>query len=228
LAKPIKKTRQRTGRPATQAPGPVPAPSKRRGRPPGKGVSRQHILDIATKMFADQGYAALSIRDIAAAAKLNIPSIYHFFGGKENLYRSCCNAAFASISATLSASLVAVPKPKARIKNFAVTLCEVLLEKRDFRRLLLQEIIMRDESRHFEELSTNFFLPEFRMLMGEIAALEGKRNAAEQAFSVYALTFGLILLRRTFAVAGADQTAKFSKVLLAERVLNIVLPRHDW
>jgi TetR/AcrR family transcriptional regulator len=179
-------------------------------------------------MFADRGYAALSMRDIAAAAGLNMPSIYHFFGGKENLYRSCCNAAFASISGALGASLKAPASPKARIKDFAVTLCQVLLENRDFRRLLLQEIIMRDESRHFEELSTNFFLPEFRALVDEIAALDGKGDAAEQAFSVYALTFGLILLRRTFAVAGADGTSAFSPPRLAERVLDIVLPRHRW
>jgi AcrR family transcriptional regulator len=204
------------------------APPKRIGRPRGQGVSQQRILAIATKMFADRGYAALSIRDIAAASQLNIPSIYHFFGGKENLYRSCCTAAFASVSAKLGESLVSAPGPRARIKAFAVMLCEVLLENREFRRLLLQEIIMRDESRHFEELSTNFFLPEFRALVGEIAALEGERDAAEQAFSVYALTFGLILLRRTFAVAGVDQAAASSPVSLAERVLGIVLPRQKW
>jgi TetR/AcrR family transcriptional regulator len=205
-----------------------PAPSKPIGRPRGKGASKQRILAIATKLFADRGYAALSMRDIAAASQLNLPSIYHFFGGKENLYRSCCTSAFASISAQLGASLVAVSGPKARIKNFAVSLCEVLLENRDFRRLLLQEIIMRDESRHLEELSTNFFLPEFRTLVGEIAALEGTKDAAEHAFSVYALTFGLILLRRTFEVAGVDRAAAASPVRLAERVLGIVLPRQKW
>ena len=166
----MKQAGKRRNSPAEAA---APARAKRKGRPPGKGLSQQRILDIATRMFADQGYAALSIRDIAAASRLNIPSIYHFFGGKENLYRRCCNAAFASISATLGASLVSAPEPKARIKNFTVSLCEVLLENREFRRLLMQEIIMRDESRHFEEISTNFFLPEFHALVGEITALEG-------------------------------------------------------
>ncbi len=87
---------------------------------------------------------------------------------------------------------------------------------------------MRDESRHFDELSMNFFLPEFRMLVSEIAALEGKQDAAEHAFSIYALTFGLVLLRRTFEVAVVDQTAASSPVRLAERVLGVVLPRQQW
>jgi AcrR family transcriptional regulator len=203
-------------------------PSKPLGRPRGKGVSKQRILSIATKMFADRGYAALSIRDIAAASQLNIPSIYHFFGGKENLYYSCCTAAFSTIAAKLSASLASILGPKARIKHFTISLCEVLLENRDFRRLLLQEIIMRDESRHFDELSMNFFLPEFRMLVSEIAALESKQDAVEQAFSVYALTFGLVLLRQTFEVAVVDQAAASSPLHLAERVLGIVLPRQKW
>lgn len=198
------------------------------GRPRGTGASRDKILSIATRLFADRGYAALSIRDIAAATQLNIPSIYHFFGGKQNLYRSCCNAVFAGTSARLAASLASGPDPKTRIKNFEVELCQVLLENRDFRRLLLQEIIMRDESRHFEELSTNFFLPEFRALVREIAALEGEGDAAEHAFSIYALTFGLILLRQTFSVAGVDPTTATSPLELAERVLAAALPAQKW
>jgi AcrR family transcriptional regulator len=179
-------------------------------------------------LFADQGFAALSMRDIAGASQLNVPSIYHFFGGKENLYYSCCSAEFSAVAGKLNASLVSPPNPKARIRTFTVNLCEVLLESRDFRRLLLQEIIVRDGSRHFDELSTQFFLPEFRLLVGEIAALEGRKEAVEHAFSIYALTFGLILLRQTFEVAGVNKAKNSSPVRLAERVLGIALPKYKW
>jgi AcrR family transcriptional regulator len=203
-------------------------PAKTKGRPRGKGVSKQRILEIATKMFADQGFAALSMRDIAAASDLNVPSIYHFFEGKEHLYQSCCTREFAAVAATLRAHLQSAGGPKARIKGFTVGLCEALLESREWRRLLLQEIIMRDESRHFDALSTDYFLPEFRLLVEEIALLEGKRDAAEHALSIYALTFGLVLLRRTFEVAGVTQARSFSPARLAQRVLDNVLPAQSW
>jgi hypothetical protein len=103
-----------------------------------------------------------------------------------------------------------------------------LLTDRDFRRLLLQEIILRDESRHFEHISKNYFLPEFRLLTAEIAGLEGAADAADHAFSIYALTFGLVLLRRTFEVAGRARERASSPERLAERVLAIVLPRQRW
>ena len=193
-----------------------------------RGFSKEKILAIGTRLFAEQGYSALSIRDIAAACKVNIPSIYHFFGGKENLYDACCDAAFANSAAKLNSSLVAVTGAKARVRQFTITLSEILLENQDFRRLLLHEIIMRDESRHYDQLTTHFFVKEFRMLVNEIAELDGAAQASEHAFSIYALTFGLIILQRIAEVARVDASPALNFTQLAERVLSIVLPHQNW
>ncbi len=48
--------------------------------------SRQRILNVALNLFMTQGYAAVSTRQICAAAGVKQPSLYHHFGNKEGLY----------------------------------------------------------------------------------------------------------------------------------------------
>ncbi|KLU63382.1 HTH-type transcriptional repressor KstR2 [Peptococcaceae bacterium CEB3] len=46
----------------------------------------ENILDSAGKLFAEKGYKAVSITDIAADAAVSQTSIFNFFGTKENLF----------------------------------------------------------------------------------------------------------------------------------------------
>lgn len=63
----------------------------RRGRPRGEGrlgaQTRTTILDAAEQRFADLGYAATRLQDVAADAGKTAPAVAHFFGNKEALYR---------------------------------------------------------------------------------------------------------------------------------------------
>jgi AcrR family transcriptional regulator len=180
-------------------------------------------------MFAAEGYAAISIRDIANACKVNAPTIYHFFGDKEALFAECCAVIFASTARKLHASLISAGQPKARVKRFTVTLSRILMQNHDFRRLLQREILL-DERRQYGKLATHFFVEEFSMLVREIAELESLDfdSAKEQAFSIYALTFGLIQLRRTAEAGGVDKRSQSNPERLAQRVLSIVLPDQKW
>ena len=44
------------------------------------------LLGTAEKLFAEQGYAGTTIRQIAGAAKINSASVNYYFGSKEALY----------------------------------------------------------------------------------------------------------------------------------------------
>ena len=48
--------------------------------------TRQEILDAAEALFAERGYAAASMREIARRAKTSQALIHHHFGTKEKLY----------------------------------------------------------------------------------------------------------------------------------------------
>jgi AcrR family transcriptional regulator len=51
-------------------------------------ASRQKLLHTAVKLFAENGYGSTSIRQIAAAAHMNVAAIAYYFGDKEGLYRA--------------------------------------------------------------------------------------------------------------------------------------------
>lgn len=52
--------------------------------------SRQRLLDAAERLFAAHGYNGVSIRDIAAAARANISSVYYHFESKPKLLEAVC------------------------------------------------------------------------------------------------------------------------------------------
>jgi AcrR family transcriptional regulator len=55
---------------------------------------RRRILDASRKLFAEKGYLRASMRDIALEAALSPGLIYHYWGGKDDLYGVVCEEAF--------------------------------------------------------------------------------------------------------------------------------------
>lgn len=47
--------------------------------------SKDRIIDVAIDLFSKRGFKGTSIRNIASAAEISIPNIYHYFGNKEGL-----------------------------------------------------------------------------------------------------------------------------------------------
>jgi AcrR family transcriptional regulator len=70
-----------------------PVAEVRRGRRPGTSTTRQAILDAARARFASDGFAATTIRRVAADAGVNPSLVMQFFTSKEELF-----AAVMSIS----------------------------------------------------------------------------------------------------------------------------------
>ncbi|MFD6450333.1 TetR/AcrR family transcriptional regulator, partial [Nocardia sp. NPDC060220] len=47
---------------------------------------RQQLIEIGRALFAERGYDATSIEEIAQRAQVSKPVVYEHFGGKEGLY----------------------------------------------------------------------------------------------------------------------------------------------
>ncbi len=80
-----------------------PTAEVRRGRRPGASTTRQAILDSARARFASEGFAATTIRRVAADAGVNPSLVMQFFNSKEELF-----AAVMSISPTSLARISTV------------------------------------------------------------------------------------------------------------------------
>jgi AcrR family transcriptional regulator len=64
--------------------GPTPKPP--RGRRPGPNSTRQAVLDAARARFASDGFAATTIRLIAADAEVDVSQVMQFFRSKDELF----------------------------------------------------------------------------------------------------------------------------------------------
>ena len=60
----------------------MPTPVKQSRRDRQAAETRQEILDTAARLFAERGFAATSIKDIAAEAGVAVQTIYSSVGSK--------------------------------------------------------------------------------------------------------------------------------------------------
>jgi AcrR family transcriptional regulator len=54
--------------------------------------TRRLLLDVARRRFADDGYSATTVRDIADEAGVNVALISRYFESKEGLFKACLQA----------------------------------------------------------------------------------------------------------------------------------------
>jgi AcrR family transcriptional regulator len=64
---------------------------------PGGSTSRDRILAAAWSLFASEGYADVSMQEIADAAQVNKATLYHHFGDKEQLFVDVLAADFGQL-----------------------------------------------------------------------------------------------------------------------------------
>ena len=70
-----------------RSPDNLPEKEVRSPRARMTGTERRHqLIDIARSLFAERGYDATSIEEIAQRANVSKPVVYEHFGGKEGLY----------------------------------------------------------------------------------------------------------------------------------------------
>lgn len=58
----------------------------RRVNPEAYAAKRQHILDSAAVLFADQGYERTTTAHLCAQAGISLGTLYHYFSGKKQIF----------------------------------------------------------------------------------------------------------------------------------------------
>ena len=97
----------------------------------------EKLMDCAEKIFAEKGYDKASVREITAAANVNLASIHYHFGSKENLLQELLNRKLEWLNQqrlialkTLESKSKNKPlKPSQILEAFFGTLLDMLDEK---------------------------------------------------------------------------------------------------
>lgn len=88
-------------------------------RPSGRltaAARRAQLIGIGLEVFAERGYGATSVEEIAARAKISKPVLYDHFSGKEGLYAVVVNREMEYILNRI-ADAVASGSPRARLEK---------------------------------------------------------------------------------------------------------------
>jgi AcrR family transcriptional regulator len=99
------------------------------------------ILDAAEELFARQGFAATTTKQIGSAAGVNPALIHYYFGNKEGLYRALLRRLFESIIARGGQQLAAKPAPDVAVRALVGIQSDIMVEHPSFPRLLARELV---------------------------------------------------------------------------------------
>jgi AcrR family transcriptional regulator len=71
----------------------------------------EQTLGEAHALFAERGYAAVTMDEVAARVGVTKPLLYNYFGNKERLYIACMERAAESLTATVGGSVAEAGSP---------------------------------------------------------------------------------------------------------------------
>ena len=125
-----------------------PKPRRSAARPAGKKTEprvrmsaaqrREQLIVIARKLFAERGYDATSIEEIAARAKVSKPVVYEHFGGKEGLHAVVVDREVRALMDRLTAAMTG-GHPRKLVEQAALALLDYIEQETDGFRLLARE-----------------------------------------------------------------------------------------
>jgi AcrR family transcriptional regulator len=113
--------------------------------------TREAILDGAYHLMIRQGFAATSMRDIAAHSRIALGGIYNHFDSKEQIFRAIIEERHPFLQMLPALNAVKGETPEAYIRSAAETLIRQLRRHPDFLNLMLIEIVEFD-ARHVPAL----------------------------------------------------------------------------
>jgi AcrR family transcriptional regulator len=96
------------------------------------------VLEAAARLFAQRGYAATSMRDIAQAASMLPGSLYYHFAAKEDLLAAVYEAGVRDIVAAAQAAAERQTDPWDRLEAACVAHLETVLRRSDTAQVLIR------------------------------------------------------------------------------------------
>jgi AcrR family transcriptional regulator len=164
----------------------MPDEKRKRGRPPAKNDTRERILKAAIKHFSKYPYEQAGLREIAAAANVDVAYVHRCFGSKKRLFAEVVSEAV---------------KPKELFKDDSVdqtskTLVADLMSPGGTRDIGLKIILNSLASREAGPIVRDFYVEE---VVQPLAAKLGVSTM--RAGMIAALITGVATLRNLVSLA---------------------------
>lgn len=193
---------------------------------------RRTILAAAARLFARDGYAAISMRDLAEEIGITPAALYHHFPDKEALYCGVLEFVFAEKAMTSSALLQGDEAPEVRLERFIAWLVDMFSSDEISTRLLHRELLDGNDER-LRFLAREVIEAPYREIEKLMRQLAPERDADLLGISVVSLVLGHYELLPMFKHLTGRKDNKKERAKLVAHVKELVfrglaIPlRHD-
>ena len=184
--------------------------------------SKKYILQTAVSLFSKQGFAAVSMRDLAKSVNMSTAAVYHHFPNKQALYLDAVHFAFAKQASAFDEVWQAELTADEKLNRFVTCLTRVLTTDVDFRRLMQRELLDADDER-MQLLAKEVFQEQFNHLMGVIEQLSESQQVHFSALSVIALVCDIIQMQPLSRHLPGWQAEHEEVDFIAGQVLNLLM-----
>ena len=151
-----------------------------------KLTSKEKILANAKLLFAEKGFAGVSMRHLASSVNMSVAALYHYFPDKNNLYLETMRDAFTDKDIQFIHLWHSDNSDEDKLKYFVKLLLEILEQDPVFDRLIQREVLEANPER-MQILATDIFNNQFCYLLELVAKLSPKTDAHLTAISVLSL-----------------------------------------
>jgi AcrR family transcriptional regulator len=182
---------------------------------------RSQLLDAAAQLFAERGYDAVSMRDIARAVGVTQANLYYHFRDKADLIQATLAQVFEAGAERLETFLSDHPEDK--LGAFVRWFVHALTEDRIFARLLYRELLDGDADR-MDTLSRTVLQRPFQAVVAAIARTPDGSSAEAVALSLVGFIVGQVLVLSLAPGLVGDQADAESADALADHILALVEP----
>ena len=105
---------------------------------------KKHILEKAEELFAQKGFEAATVRDIAEAANVNLAMISYYFGSKEKLMEDLFHQRMDSMKLKMELLLKnEMLTPFQKVENLIEEYIKKVINRQSFYKILLCEQVMK-------------------------------------------------------------------------------------
>lgn len=112
---------------------------------------REQLIAVGRQLFAERGFDATSIEEIASRAKVSKPVVYEHFGGKEGLYAVVVDREVTSLLTRITSALTA-GHPQKLLEQAALALLDYIEEETNGFRVLVRESPVMSSSGNFSSV----------------------------------------------------------------------------
>jgi len=171
----------------------------------GRADTRQHILEVATRLFAEKGFSDTTIREICHAAHANVAAVNYHFRSKKRLYDAAWRYAYqiTSEARDLNAQHDEARSPQEVIRAFVQARVEDAFSDgppRYFREILMKE--HAEPTPALRDIVLEVLKPQAERLSRAIAEMLGLEPDDHQVrLCVFSLAAQLVVLNAYRRVA---------------------------